>query len=220
MPFEDRYPNLFSDKAVDHQVDVYKTPRVTYIGDFPIDVLREERYSIPFDVTIHPVEDGSDMTDHIDELPSVLILGCTIGNDIPETKREDSTTLLDGAQTWKDKFNLLLTNVIRDKTPKSILTSKQAYNSMVCRNYSDERRKDKTGALFFTLEFVHVSLVSNQVIKVSPESIPKEQKTKNSGKVPNPDRQAAKEQNLGKKEPFESDLSKLISGIAGSGGLF
>lgn len=207
------FPFEQPESAFAYDFEKYEVPQETFIGDIPIDVLIEERYTWKTDLSRHPVEAGTDSSDNAVHLPDRIVLTCMQGDDFETLEGLARST---EPKTWYEKYSDLLNFKLR-KEPTQIVTSKRVYGNMVLTEYQDGRKVEKANGLFCTLTFDRRIVKNNQTVAITPAEIPDEQKRKNAGRNPNPNDQAAGKQNQGQKnnEQVRSDLKKLVLSAAG-----
>lgn len=143
------------------------------IGDYVIDAALSEDHTFDSEVTTHPVERGSNITDHIRKLPiSVTIEG--IVSDTPVGRagvvRSGVAALqeegLIETQTFSSEaLDALL--AVRDRAePVTITTSLKVYSNMALERLSVPKDAATGAALRFTATFVEIRIVENKRTRV------------------------------------------------------
>lgn len=181
------------------------------LDDLSFDLLIDESHSIEFDVADHAVENGSTISDHIQErLRKVSVTGFftnhPIGakgsayvNEDGSIKREADTVKMDGAEMTGNRSRDLkldqLKNLARERKPVRLVTSLEVYEKMVIEELSYDRGPDDGESIKFTVKLREVrtaelkKAVSNAVWNPpAPESqdSPEQKKmaeTEKNGKV-------------------------------------
>ena len=138
------------------------------LDDLSFDLLIDESHSIEFDVADHAVENGSSISDHIQErLRKVSVTGLftnhPIGskggayvNEDGSIKREADTVKMDGAEMTGNRSRDLkldqLKKLARERRPVRLVTSLEVYEEMVVERLSYDRGPDDGESIKFTIE--------------------------------------------------------------------
>lgn len=145
-----------------------------------LDVTMDEAHEWSADVTSHPVENGSPITDHIQEQPDKLkitgmISDSAISDNVIKAYSEiDNSQFLTRAQTTFD----LLRKLIKDKKTVTVYTKHKVYTDMALESLNIPRDASSGDAVNFTADFKHIRMVSTQTIE-----IPKGVSAKKTAKV-------------------------------------
>lgn len=140
-----------------------------------LDVTMDEAHEWTNDVTTSPVEIGSPITDHIQELPDRLnITGMISDAAISESILSqlqtassggvDSSSYITRVQTTFD----LLRAMIKWKKLVTVYTRYKIYPDMALSSVNIPRSAGIGEAINFTAQFVHVRLVESQTVDVPP----------------------------------------------------
>ena len=130
----------------------------TVIAGYLIDVTLSEEHTLDSEVTSHPVESGSDVTDNIRARPVQIRLECVVSNT-PLT-----APVLDGeGATVADTVYGRLLRIRTDKQPVTVATSRGSFDNMLMQSLSLPADSKTGHAIEFTVTFVQVSFVSNEL---------------------------------------------------------
>lgn len=140
-----------------------------------LDVTMDEAHEWTNDVTTSPVEIGSPISDHIQELPDRLnITGMISDAAISESILSqlqtassggvDSSSYITRVQTTFD----LLRAMIKWKKLVTVYTRYKIYPDMALSSVNIPRSAGIGEAINFTAQFVHVRLVESQTVDVPP----------------------------------------------------
>ena len=155
------------------QVQTYKT----FIDDIPIDVLEEDVMNYGFEITDRPLEDGSLVTDARRKLPDRLSWTCIQTDDQEPPRSASGTSLLDGALSFKDKYDEFME--LKDRQDIiTATTSLDSWDNMLIENLSVMRNVEKTGAMYFTIELKESNFVSTDIADIDPRLIPRKKKAR------------------------------------------
>ena len=172
---------------------IAKYPETT-VGDVLLDAVTSESHSFDVDVTEHPVETGSAISDHARPRPNRLTLDAVISNtpltaaaqsNSDSTQGDDSVGRAQAAmrrfEEMRDTSELLM-----------VVTPARIYANMVIESMTVPRDPSTGDALRFSLSFKQVRVVANKAVVVEPQVT-----------------RAKKKQNLGNQNPPKtSDTTK------------
>lgn len=156
------------------------------IGELPFDLLIDESHSLDFDIADHAVENGSSISDHVQEkLRSVQVTGLFTNH--PIGRRESgyvSTVDKDGFVEMNrepDKVNIngrdAVTNVAldqrldelkkiaRERKPVRLVTSLEVYEEMVIESLSYDRGPDDGESIKFTAKLREVKTAKVSIVR-------------------------------------------------------
>lgn len=183
-----------------------------------IDVTLSEGHEFSNNITSYPVDEGFNITDHIQQQsPSLSITGLTsntpvqyFSGSIGKLIRSDFTNRI------QETFKLLLNYAgfqipkhpgaesIQIMTPKllTIVTGYMVYKDMAIRKVSFPREKATGGSIQYTLDLVQIRKVSSKYSIISVSS-------NQSGKAPNTEKQSSKTVNAGKNTTSQASNESL-----------
>ena len=115
-------------------------------------------------VTVHPVEDGADVADHIRMEPvKVAVNGIVTATRLGQ--QGDTSREIDAWNT--------LEGLVQAKQPITLVTSLRTYTNMVLVSLSTSREKSLAHAIAPQLEFQQIRVVKSAVVTLPPEKIKK-----------------------------------------------
>jgi hypothetical protein len=150
--------------------------RQILIDGYPIDVAKVETHSLEAEVTEHPVERGSTITDHVRLNPIEVTLECVV-SDTPlgaiaadptrinsqiEIEGEDSTAIPTPSEDAYTKLKAI--RLARE--PVTIETSLDRFENMILTRLTIPRNSDTSGGLTFEATFREVVIVENLRVTV------------------------------------------------------
>jgi hypothetical protein len=159
-----------------------------------IDAAPTEQHGHSLQLTEHPVEKGSDITDHARVKADSLTLDCCLSDGADEGRSSDTYERL---RLLQDEATLL-----------TVVTSLRVYDNMILENLSTPRTASYAGGLRFTAVFKQIRLVQNKTTIVSITKEPITKKKVSTGK------QAAQQA-----ASKESTILKTFSNSTGFSGL-
>lgn len=136
----------------------------TYIAGFYIDASVREEHTLENEVTVHPVEDGADVTDHIRRKPSPLTIeGVVSDTPIGDVALLRSDTVLPSREALEH-----IERIFANREPITVATALKSYTDMVPVALSMPRDATTGDALGFTLRlmplvFARIGRVTVQV---------------------------------------------------------
>lgn len=185
-----------------------------------IDVTISENHEFSNNITSYPVDEGFNITDHIQQQSPVLsITGLTSNTPVQYFSGQIGKLIrADYTNKIQETFKLLLnyagfqvpkhpgSESIQIMTPKllTIVTGYTIYKDMAIRKVSFPREKATGGALQYTLDLVHIRKVSSKYSIISTAN-------NQSGKAPNIEKQASKTVNTGKNTTTQASSESLAS---------
>lgn len=192
----------------------------TLIDDLAIDCTVTETHTATSSVTSHPVESGSDITDHI--RPEPLQLSITgIVSDTPIGSKQINRAISAGgtsiqirqletptSATGFGRSAWAKLDAIRTAAkPIKVVTRDKTYESMALVSVSVPKEARTGGAFEFTAQFRQVRIVYNRSTRVVVAKSPKSHKKQDTGKQPT---------TVVEPEKKRSVLSKDVFGDAGT----
>jgi Dit-like phage tail protein len=201
-------------------VSVLLKPTPPQIGELVLDAALTENHDYLSRVTSYPVEDGSDMTDHIQNEPEKIGIEGFVTNNPIRVAAAGGGVSVDAARTAGvgtraiDAFNALM--LIRDqRQPVTIVTNLKTYESMALESINFPKGPTTGDALRFTSMWVKVR-------KVKSETVFTEELADNTtGPKAGTADQASSDRDLGKQNtttPDEASQSWAFSLLSGFGG--
>ena len=169
----------------------------TMIGDLALDCTVTETHTATSTVTKHPVESGSNITDHIRPDPVQLSItgivsdtpigarevqrAIEIGGVSVQIKQQETPTSPTGfgRAAWSKLDAMRLA-----AKPVTVLTRDKKYESMAIVSLTVPKEAKTGGALYFTAQFKQVRIVFNRSTKVVVAKAPKSHKKQDTGKQP------------------------------------
>lgn len=197
------------------------------IDELAFDLLIDESHSIEFDIAEHAVENGSSVSDHINErLRSVQVTGLftnhpinwkTSGyvNEDGSVNRSVDAVKYDGNEMTGNRSRDLkldqLKKLARERKPVRLVTSLEVYEEMVVESLSYDRGPDDGESIKFTIKLREIKTARLMVAKSNavwnPPS-PKSQETEAQKKMAD----VKKGGKVTGVEKTEKDLEQAITG--------
>jgi len=150
------------------------------INDIVIDVLKVELPSYDFDITEHPVEDGTPVSDMKIKRPPVLILDAIFADAEFDAVGIITKFIGTGApsflSTWQDKQSAIYELMNSDDEIITVTTEHDIYPDMLLKAVRPVREVDKVRAWFVQLEFKRVKIVQTEVSDILAGDLPEEVK--------------------------------------------
>lgn len=151
-----------------------RSKKVALVGDLFIDVLVRVAWSEPLAVTTEPIEDGSEVADHVYEQQKTLVLDCVFVDDVFAYYGDDPELLALRAQahitTAADKRAAAYA-IKRAKTPVNVTTGKDYFESLLLVDIQEEQTAQTSKGFVASLIFVEVKTVELARSKVPLETI-------------------------------------------------
>lgn len=181
--------------------------RPTKIESIALDAALREVHSGEVEVTEHPVEQGSNITDHTRPKPDRLTIDAIVSNTpINTTQRTRvveafgvsfvSSSLEDsrqGAAGYAETAYAKLVELKDKGSPITVVTQIRTYDDMILISLSVPRDSKTGDALLFTASFQRVILVKNKLTRKVVSRDPKVQPKNKTGKqAPKTDTSASK----------------------------
>lgn len=138
-----------------------------------LDVTQDEAHEWKNDVTLYPVEEGSQISDNIRRMPDkVTITGWITDSPINDDDLAAFNQTADegGADLPSRVFTTfgLLHDLMEQRELMTLYTRHKVYTQMALQSCNIPRNGTIGEALNFTLEFVNVRIVSTQTVDVPP----------------------------------------------------
>jgi hypothetical protein len=152
----------------------YEIPKKS-IGGFVIDAFIAEHYAFSNQVTDIPVEEGSNIADHIVESQDVISVEAFIGN--AEFAVQFETLSPDGeplkSLSPPDKSTRIrqayqeLKKLVKDKKPLDVVLGLETFTNMVITSFSIDRDVETGANLPFAMEFKKLKIVHSDTTKIN-----------------------------------------------------
>jgi hypothetical protein len=147
-----------------------KTPKS--IGGFEIDAFLSERYSFSNSVTEIPVEDGSQVNDHVTEQADEISVSAFIGKaefeawegDIPESQ-EDLPAEDPKARIKQAYFELL--RLFREKQPLTVAMGLDTFDNMIITSFNIDREAANGADLPFEMSFKKLRVIKSETTAIN-----------------------------------------------------
>ncbi len=156
---------------------IYPGPKQT-IGELVVDAVIKESHHFRAYISEHPVENGSTMADHVDNLPISLELECLVSNTpmslvgltlYDSLQRSSSNN--DFAQLAFDKIAEIFTK----REPLSIVTTLKTYANMVLESLSIERDGHSAESLHFNCTAKQIRVINQKLINIPTPKVTRAQ---------------------------------------------
>lgn len=135
------------------------------IDGFPLDLVVKEDHSLEAVITEHPVEQGSDVVDHIRPRPRTLMLSNAVVSNTPigaialdptrQLELDDGDSLAQSAYRFLERIWLESRTVV-------VVTDLKRYPSMALESLVVPREASAAGGLVFNARFKEVRFVQNR----------------------------------------------------------
>jgi hypothetical protein len=144
------------------------------IDGFIIDAAITEEHTLNAEVTSNPVEEGSDVTDHVRLDPDMIsIEGVVSDSPMPEIALARGDTDVNGAFVDRpsDAAFAHLIEMREKREPVTVVSLKRTYENMICTQLSIPVNAKTGEALRFRATFQQIQIVTNErrTIRVATE---------------------------------------------------
>ncbi len=133
------------------------------IGGISIDAFVEETYNHSAQVTEYPVEDGTNINDHVVQNPDEISVNGVVGDISIYEDYSQTTPPTNRAADYYAK----LVDLKEKGNPVTIVTGLKVYDNMVIKSISVVRNADNGKALVFTMNLVKVRVIKSQLVVIS-----------------------------------------------------
>lgn len=181
------------------------------IDDIVVDVALAEEHTFENEVTSHPVETGSDVTDNSIVKPDSISLDCVISNTPLSTTGRTVNDQVVPSSSPADEARAKLLALRLSREPVTVVDSLGTWPDMVLEHLSIPRSAKTGDALAFKVIFKKLVIVTNERATI-PVAIPRAQSKVKRGTKPSkspPDNSPPKAA-----EDHRTALHKLLSGGA------
>lgn len=141
------------------------------VGFLEVDCVDQETHEWSNDVTTNPVENGSPIGDHIIIQPDRITIAAFVSNAPIMGILDGVTSLFTEGISAEDRTQAAFSKLYQLRESKqliSIYTRYRLYTDMVITNISVPRRADDGDAINFTIEAIHVNIVSTGTTTLPP----------------------------------------------------
>lgn len=139
------------------------------IDGYPLDLVETEEHSMTSEITEHPVEDGSDISDNIRIKPRELTLTNAIVSNTPiGTVATDDTRILGETlpPPAMDAYRRL-EQIWLARSTVTVVTNLKKYESMALETLTIPQEAKNAGGLVFTAHFKEVRIVRNKRVTMA-----------------------------------------------------
>jgi hypothetical protein len=147
------------------------------VGFVTLDVSESEDHGKTAEPTQHPIEDGSDVADHVKQLPDTLTLTGTVSNTPVGFLAVDDPTRARNAYD-----NLVFMK--EEAQPLDVVTAWEEYEGMVIKSLSAPRSAAIGDAVTVTVSLQRVRIVASKTGTAPQPKKATAKPTKNAGKKP------------------------------------
>lgn len=149
------------------------------VGFVKLDASLEERHVASAEVTDHPVEEGSDVADHVKQSPDELTVTGIVTNH-PVVYLASLTEEAGRAETALEN----LRDIKEQGQPVDVITSLREYSSMVLTRVDTPRTAKIGDAIQVTLDFKRVNVVKSKAVAAPEPAQARGTPTAAAGKKP------------------------------------
>jgi major membrane immunogen (membrane-anchored lipoprotein) len=148
----------------------YQIPQ-KMIGTFVVDAFIAEGYKFSNSVTDIPVEEGSNIADHIIEDQDVVTVQALIGNTAFEVVTIDGNSISNleapdrMARVRQAYFELK--NMVKEKRTFDVVLGLETFTSMVITSFNIDRDAANGANLPFTMEFKKIKIVKSDTTEIN-----------------------------------------------------
>jgi hypothetical protein len=139
------------------------------IDGYPLDLVEVEEHSLESEITDHPVEDGSDISDNIRIKPRELTLTNAVVSDTPigAIATDPTRILVDDLPPPSMDAYRKLEQIWLNREPVTIVTNLKKYDSMGLLQLTIPREAKNAGGLIFTAHFKEIRLAKNKRVRMA-----------------------------------------------------
>lgn len=153
----------------------YQTPAKS-IGNCEIDAFLVEKFSFSNRMTNLPVEEGSNITDHVSEEPDALSVEAFIGQakfEAYEGKIPDDLSTLDipDPKTRIRQAYQELLRLKRERQPVDVVTGLDTFTGMIIASFDIDRDVETGADLTFSMSFQKIKTVSKDTVEINASAL-------------------------------------------------
>lgn len=168
------------------------------IGAITLDATVDEHHEFSNEITDHPIETGSFVTDHVYEQPRKV----SIEGEVTNSPVQYFGNIIGISDRKAEAFDQLV--ALRDSRDiVTLVTGLKIYNDMAIESIVIPRNQRTGERLQFTATFKQIRKVSSQVVGVISENVAEPQKD-----------QASSEVDIGRQEPAEATAPQAERGAS------
>jgi hypothetical protein len=142
---------------------LYKNTHTKSIGGITIDAFLNENYGHSADVTKYPIEDGSEISDHVVQNQDVLTISGLVSKTVLTEDYSKTDPPVDRVGEYYNKLLAL-------KEAGGLITvvaGLRTWTNMVITDFSLDRSKDNGGCLEFSMTLTKVKIVKSETTAIS-----------------------------------------------------
>jgi hypothetical protein len=148
----------------------YQVPK-KMIGTFIADAFLAEHYQFSNSVTDIPVEEGSNIADHIVEDQDVISVEAFIGNTAFEVVTIDGNSVSnleapDRMARVRQSYQELK-KLVKEKKPLDVVLGLETFTNMVITSFTIDREAETGANLPFTMEFKKLKIVHSDTANIN-----------------------------------------------------
>lgn len=170
---------------------VFRTQIGTGATAVQIDVLDNQTYTTTSTATDHPVEAGSDISDHIIDKPDTLQLVAFFAQSLDDIENQ-----IRASETRAQDVYQKLLELKKSKERNTVFTSKREFENMVIERVTEPR--ERSDGITVTIDLKEIKTATSQVVAAPPSRDQKNEK-RNQGKKPKSPADAAQEASMATK---------------------
>jgi hypothetical protein len=148
----------------------YKVPK-KMIGTFIVDAFLAEHYQFSNSVTDIPVEEGSNINDHIVEDQDVISIEAFIGNTAFEVITADGNSVSNlqapNRMARVQQAYQELKKLTKAKMPMDVVLGLETFTNMAITTFNIDREAENGANLPFTMEFRKLKIVHSDTTKIN-----------------------------------------------------
>jgi hypothetical protein len=154
----------------------YTTPEKS-IGGFVIDAFLSEGYTFSNSVTDIPIEEGSNVADHVVENQDEISIEAFIGNaefkTLDDSLPEDLADIepMDLKSRIRKSYQELL-RLKREKQPVDVVMGMDTFHDMVITELSISRDVETGADLPFSMQLRHIKIVKSETTQINASNAP------------------------------------------------
>jgi hypothetical protein len=148
----------------------YKVPK-KMIGTFVVDAFLAEHYQFSNSVTDIPVEEGSNINDHIVEDQDVISVEAFIGNTAFEVITADGNSVSNlqapDRMARVQQAYQELKKLVKAKEPLDVVLGLETFTNMAITVFNIDREAETGANLLFTMEFRKLKIVHSDTTQIN-----------------------------------------------------
>lgn len=174
------------------------------------DATLSEGHSWNNEITDNPVENGSDVTDHIRRLPNqVTLVGMVTNTPFLDAQASEDRSIGNEDEDLVEKVLGKIQGLVDDRAVVRVFTKYIVYKDMAIRSVDFIRDASNTNAVIFTVQFKKIAIVETQTVDV-PAGISRKLDKKTGADV---QKKTEPQKAGGAKQPVGETQSSVLSEI-------